>query len=248
VGEPTARFRISEATIRRDRNRSLAVNVFVTVGLVGAVLYFLPWYWPVLGPVLLGIALTAGLNVFQDIRHRKRQRSTEVFVFNDRFVRKCGEKEQSLQWTEIKTVRVREYPDGDVWSLELRPKTGMAVSTGGLEKMSVFADLVKARVPETCAWQTKRMRIDWVRKPMVQVLYGFVILTVVGAVFFALAKLGGRTAIDVLGFAMGFAVGLILLIWRPMTRLDIRLRWMEIILSVFMIALGIVGVVGTLLK
>jgi hypothetical protein len=101
--------------------------------------------------------------------------------------------------------------------------------------MEKIAYLIKEKISDNVLVQTKRYRLDW-ENPIVAIITCVATMVVMG---FIASK--GSKAMDIFAILFALCVGSWLLIYRPLTKADLRSKWFEIISAVFFIIMGIYG-------
>ncbi|UCC97982.1 MAG: hypothetical protein JSW66_19305 [Phycisphaerales bacterium] len=163
-----------------------------------------------------------------------KQRRLKVLVYEDRLVRKCGKKEQMLFWKDITRIKTVEKKKGGLFYISLyRKRPRMAMSLHGFTEMEDLANLIKERASEGVSLQEKRCKLDG-QRPFAA---GPIVLIPTLVVMCVIASMGSK-AMDIFFVSFSLLAGLCLLIFRPLTKFDFSLKWIELILAVVLLILG----------
>jgi len=229
-------FGFSEGVIR-ETNRILLVLFLCMIpcGLVSTM--FLPDFEPEKSLRAGGFAcLLAGIIfAIESFFINRRQRRLKIIVYEDRLVKQSGKKQQTLLWGDIERIKIVERKNGDVAQISLYPpKPKTAIYLGGFAEMKDLAGLIQKNAPDRLPLVKKRWRLNW-QNPFVSVPVSLVPTMFILCI---IASMGSK-AIDIFAIFCALSVGLGLLIFRPLTKFDIRNKWFELLVSAILLVLGI---------
>ena len=163
------------------------------------------------------------------------QRRLKVLVYEDRLVKQCGRKEQIILWKDITRIKTVQNKKGGLAHITLyRKRPRMAVWLHGFTEMEDLANVIKESTPEGVLLQERRWKLDR-QKPFATAP---IVLVPTMAVMLVVVSIGSK-AMDVFGISSAFLVGSGVLIFRPLTKSNVSLKWIELILAVVFLILGI---------
>ena len=168
-----------------------------------------------------------------------RLRKLKLFIDEDKIVKQCGRKQQIYLWKDIAKIKTVENKNGGVAQIKIYPKEHkMAMYLHGFGQMQTIANLVKERTFDSALHQEKRYKLDW-QNPFVSLLVAGVPTMVI---MFVIASMGNK-AMDIFAIVCSLSVGFGLLMFRPMTKFDVCNKWVESVLGIILIVLGIYGLI-----
>ena len=229
-------FPYAEASIASGKQRTCAV--LIAMALVA---------FPVAlensraGSILLGtfLFLVLPLAYIQVGWMSAQFRRMRLHVRPDGLVRESGTIRQGIPWTAITRIRMRYNRRGAVRAIELYASSKRPVVIAGFEQMPEIARLIEAGVPPNATVETKHAGVD-VENPLV--LFGFTIVCGIALVMLVIS--GNRVVFEVSGIAMQIGMGLVLLVYAPVSRQNPNFRTMEVLLAVVIIGLALFRLVA----
>lgn len=174
----------------------------------------------------------------------RRLRKLKVFIYEDKLIRQCGKKQQILLWMDIARIKTVENKNGVVAQIKIYPKKlKMAMYLHGFQEMEDLANLIIERMPNSVLHQEKRWKLDW-QRPFINMLVAGLPAMVI---MFIIASMGSK-AMDIFAIVVALLGGLCLLIIRPLTKLNVFSKWVELILGIVLLVLGIYALINFLLS
>ena len=164
----------------------------------------------------------------------------KVFIYEDKIVKQCGKRHQTIFLDNIIKIKLNESHEGsDVW-IRLYQKNERVIYLNGFDEMDKMARLIREKISDKVLVQTKRYRLD-PGSPIVLMIICIASIVVIGIIAYC-----GPKAMDIFATLFAFCVGAMFLICRPLTKSNISYKWLEIIMALFMILLGIYGFIDSL--
>jgi hypothetical protein len=239
VAETLYQFDFSEDTIRKINRNTLFSLPVLLVFLIGFTLIITGfkvkealWVWFITS---LFISVTTAVEIpLINRKHRK----IRVLIDNDKLVKQCGRNENHLLWDNISRVKIRENNRGEILSIIIKAKDKMSLWLFGLNEMEKLAGLIKERMPADASLNTKRNRLD--------MRVTGIISAVITVTLMTLIALLGNKAMDIFALFAAFGTSGFLLSYRPLSKMDADLKWIEIGCALFLILLGICGLISFL--
>jgi hypothetical protein len=105
------------------------------------------------------------------------------------------------------------------------------------DEMEKIANSIKGKISDNVLVQTKRCRINW-DNPLVLILICIATIVITG---FIISR--GPKALDIFAILLALCSGLLVLIYRPITKADLSMKWFEIIGALYLIIMGIYGLI-----
>jgi hypothetical protein len=236
----TIEFGFSEASIRKGNILILVLILFLLPFLVIFALYLSHLdIKATLVAVSYTILIFGIITAIEIPLMNRSMRKLKVFVDKDKLIRQCGKRKQILLWTDIARIKTVEKKNGVVAQIKIYPKKpNMAMYLHGFQQMENLAYLIKERTSDSVVHQEKRWKLDW-QNPYVVMLVGGVPTMVV---MFIVASMGSKAG-DVFAVSMGFIVGLGILKFRPMTKHNASIKWVELFFGIALLGLGIYALI-----
>lgn len=239
MADSSREFGHSEAFIREgSRNLALLFPFFLFVG--GACVWYISDFTMGIGEaaVVAGIPTTA-LGVVLAVEKallNRRIRKMSVSVYADKLVKQCGKKQHVLLWNDIAGMKTIHKRSGAVFQIGLYPnKPDIPMHLHGFRDMDDLAALTKERIHEGAKFHEKRWKLDW-QNPLVSMLVAGVPTMVI---MFVLLSMGSEAVVEILTILVALSFGLYLLASRPLTKSDLGFKWIELIVGIGMLILGI---------
>lgn len=237
-------FSLSEKTIR-DGDRSLLIFYCLSaLYLLIFALYFsnfrIEGALIAVGKTLLIVGIIFGA---ETLLINRRLRKLTVLIYEDKLVRQRGKKQQILMWDDITRIKMVEKKNGNVVVVRLYPKKpAVTMHLYGFRETDDLANLIKERTLGKVILQEKRLKINWLNPIVGLLMFGVPTMIVTMIVMFIIASMGSK-AIDIFAILVAFSTGLLLLIFRPLTKLDACDKWVEIAFVVVILISGLYGLI-----
>ena len=237
-------FDFSEKIIREERRRLLVIFCFLALFIVIFALYISNFR---IEEALIAVGITllvVGIIFSVEIPLiNRRLRKLKVLIYEDKLVKQCGKKQKVLLWDDIARMKVIEKKNGNVAIIRLYPKkSGVTMHLYGFREIEELAELIKERTLGKVMLQEKCWKINW--------LNPFVCMPMVGVptmiVMFIIASMGSK-AVDIFAILTTLSIGLLVLIFEPLTKFDICNKWVELTLGVILLILGFFALISFLL-
>ena len=162
-------------------------------------------------------------------------RKMKVLIYEDEIIKQCGKYQQTVLWDEILKIKLTETPEGSLVRIQLFRKNEKAIYLSGFNEMEKIAHLIKEKISDNVLVQTKRYRLD-PDNPIVPIITCVATMVIMGII----ASKGAK-AMDIFAMLFALCAGFLLLIYRPITKADLSMKWLEIIFAVLLIIIGIYG-------
>jgi len=241
----TKEFGFSETFIRKG-NRTILVSIlYIIFVAVGFSLYLSNFQIKktlfVVGYALL---ITGTIIAIEIPLINRRLRKLKVLIDEDKLIRQCGKKQQIFLWKDITKIKIVKKKGGIVIQIKIYPKKAiMATYIHGFQEMEDLAGLIKERTSNKgVVHMEKCWKLDW-QNPYVGVLVGGLPTMVI---MFIIASMGSK-AMDIFAIIVALLGGLCLLIIRPLTKLNVINKWVESIVGIVLLGLGIYALIYYLL-
>jgi hypothetical protein len=167
-----------------------------------------------------------------------RQRKIKAFIHNDKIVKQCGKRENSISWDNIARIKINENSKGEIIRVQIRGKDKTVLSFYGLNEIERLASMLRERISDDILVNTKRSRLD---QPIIGLISAISTM-----IFMAIIASFGEKAINIFAILVAFGTSFFLLLYRPLSKSDIGLKWIEITVSLTMFLLGIYGLISFL--
>jgi len=169
----------------------------------------------------------------------RRLRKLRILIDEDKLVKQCGKKQQIFLWKDIARIKTVENKNGVVAQIKIYPKKPkMAMYLHGFREMENLANLIIERTSDSVVHLEKRWKLDW-QNPFVGLLLGGVPTVVI---MFIIASMGSKVG-DIFAIVCALLVGLWILMFRPLTKLNACNKWVESVFGIVVLALGIYGLI-----
>jgi protein-S-isoprenylcysteine O-methyltransferase Ste14 len=240
----TKEFGFSETFIRQGYRRILVCTIFLIFFIVAFALYLSNFrIEKALTAVGYTILITSIILAIEIPLINRRQRKLKVVIDEDKLIRQCGKKQQIFLWKDITRIKTVEKKNGVVVQIKIYPKkVMMATYIHGFQEMENIANLIRERTSDSALHQEKRWKLDW-QNPYVGLLVGGLPTMVI---MFIITSMGSK-AIDIFAIVFALLVGSFALIIRPLTKLNACNKWVESVLGIILLGLGIYALIYFLL-
>lgn len=237
-------FGISETFIREGHRRLLVYFCFLIFFLLTFALYFTNFrIEKALSAVGIPILILGTISIIEHYLFNRRRRKLKVLINEDRLIMQCGKKQHIFLWKDITRIKTVEKKNGIVTQVKIYPKRAiMATYIHGFEEMENMANLIRERTSDTVLHQEKRWKLDW-QNPYIGLLVGGLPTMVIT---FIVASTGSK-AMHIFAVAFALLTGLCFLIIRPLTKLDVFSKWIELFFGIALLSLGIYALIYFLL-
>lgn len=244
-GNTMREFSYSETFIKQTDRIFLILFCFIAVCLVIFALYFSNLSIEKTLIVTVRTLLLLGIIfLVQPLLINRRLRKLKVLIYEDKLVRQCGKKQQTFMWDDITRIKVIEKKNGNVVGIRLyTKKPAVTIHLFAFREIGDLTNLIKERTFGKVILQEKHWKINWLN-PNVSFLIGGVPAMIVMAVICSM----GSKAMDIFAIFVAFAVGLFLLIFRPLKKCDIFYnKWIELAFGAVFLIWGLYGLIVFLL-
>lgn len=187
--------------------------------------------------LLFGIIFSVEILLFN-----RRQRKLKVLIHEDKLIAQRGKKQKVLTWDDITGIKIFEKKNGNVAVIKLslkNPKRTIYLS--GFRDMEDLANHIKERTSNSVFLEEKRWKLD--RQSRSEIALIMVPVMIVTMIVMAVICSMGSKVIDIFAISFAFAVGLLLLIFRPLTKCEIFNRWIDLAFGVVLIISGLYGLI-----
>ncbi|OHB84324.1 MAG: hypothetical protein A2Z38_08440 [Planctomycetes bacterium RBG_19FT_COMBO_48_8] len=169
----------------------------------------------------------------------RRLRKLRILIDEDKLVKQCGKKQQIFLWKDIARIKTVENKNGVVAQIKIYPKKPkMAMYLHGFREMENLANLIKERTSDSVVHLEKRWKLDW-HNPFVGLLLGGVPTVVI---MFIVASMGSKAG-DIFAIVCALLVGLWILMFRPLTKLNASSKWVELVFGIVLLGIGIYALI-----
>jgi hypothetical protein len=233
-------FGYSENFIREGDRRLLVLIVYFILLAVAFSLY-LSNFQIIKALFVAGYALLiTGIMMAIEIPLLNRSmRKRKVLIDEDRLIIQCGKKQQIFPWKDITRIKTVEKKNGVITQIKIYPKRAiMATYIHGFEEMENMANLIRERTSDIILHEEKRLKLDW-QNPYIGILLAGLPTMVV---MFIIASMGSK-AMDIFAIVFALLGGLCLLIIRPLTKLNVFGKWVELFFAIILLGLGIYALI-----
>jgi len=233
-------FDFSESRIQKTRRNILIVFPFVILCLVGFALFITDYKVKVLIPLgVISLIMTAILAI-EILLINRSLRKMKVLIYEDEIIKQCGKHHQIVLWDEIIKIKLNENPEGSIVWIRLYRKNERVIYLGGFNEMEKIANLIKEKISDNVLVQTKRYRIE-PDNPIASIITVIATMVIMGII-----ASKGVKAMSIFATLFPLCVGSGLLIFRPLTKANLSMKWVEIIVALFLIITGIYGFIVSL--
>ena len=233
-------FGYSENFIREGDRRLLVFSCFLIFYLLAFALYFTNFrIQKALSAVGITVLIFGTISIIELYLLNRRMRKLKVLIDEDRLIIQCGKKQHIFPWKDITRIKTVEKKNGVVTQIKIYPKRAiMATYIHEFEKMEDMANLIRERTSDTVLHQEKRWKLDW-QNPYIGLLVGGLPTMVI---MFIIASMGSK-AMDIFAIVVALLGGLCLLIIRPLTKLNVFGKWIELFFAIILLGLGIYALI-----
>jgi hypothetical protein len=165
----------------------------------------------------------------------------KVLIDEDKLVKRCGKKQESILWGDIVKVRLREDVNGTLLNIKVYGKRKTNIFLWNFSEMEEIARLIKEKVSEGVLLQQKRHSLDW-EHPVYPIAIAGVTM-----MFMCLIFSMGIDVQTIFAICFSFAVGLLLLMSSFFKKTNLSFKWLDLIFGGVMIAVAIFGLIMYLL-
>lgn len=237
-------FNFSETFIWEMLRRGLALVLFLLFFIPAFALYISNFrIKEILLPAGITILVFGIIWTIEILLINRRLRKLKVLIYDDKLVKQCGKKQQVLTWEDIARIVTIKDNKGVTVYIRLYPKKRKVVYLRGFRQMEELASLIKGKSPSEVLLREKHWRFNW-KNPFVGIIAGGVPAVII---MFIIASMGNK-AMDVFAILFALCVGLLVLMFRPLTKWDVCNRCVEIILGAVLLFLGFYGLICFLLS
>ena len=231
-------FNFSESHIRKTNRNILIVFPFVILCAAGFALFIFDLkVSTVIIPLGVRFLIITAILAIEILLMNRSSRKMKVLIYEDKIIKQCGKHHQIVLWDNIIKIKLNENPEGSIVWIRLYRKNGRVIYINGFDEMEKIANLIKGKISDNVLVQTKRYRLDW-ENPIVLMIICIATIVITG---FIISR--GAKALDIFAILSALCVGFLLLIYRPITKADLSMKWFEIIGALYLIIMGIYGLI-----
>jgi len=236
-GDFMEQFNFSESRIRKTNRNILIVFPFVILCAAGFALSNADYKVKILIPLSVIFLIMTAIIGIEILLMNRSSRKMKVLIYEDKIIKQCGKHHQIVLWDEIIKIKLNENPEGSIVWIRLYRKNGRVIYLNGFDEMEKIAKLIKGKISDNVLVQAKRYRLDW-ENPIVAIITVIATMVIIG---FITSR--GAKAMDIFAILSALCVGFLLLIYRPITKADLSMKWFEIIGALYLIIMGIYGLI-----
>jgi hypothetical protein len=241
-------YRFSEKAIREIKQRYLTVQIILPI-----ILFVFLLFSPITGSVFtkqpistslkVGLIATVILEVEFLIISRimlKKMKDSSLNVSDERIVRTWGKSSETIPIEKIVKLVITEKPSGDTYLLDLKFGS-KSIFLYGFDDLEEIAILLQNKISESIV-KRKRQKIDWNSPITLTRIMVATFLTIVVIQAF------GPTYYFVFNFGLFFAMSIVLILFKPMSRsFGKRFVIFEIGVAILMMTGSLCMILGALL-
>jgi hypothetical protein len=172
----------------------------------------------------------------------KSMRAMKVCIDNDKITKKFDKGEQSLAWTDIVNVKLIKNSKGVYINVIICGKDKKIIYLFDFDRMHEIVDLIREKVSRDVNITTKQNKID-PDNPVLFVLVGATTLVLI-----ALVRQGGQHVEDVFDTLIFLVIGSSMLIFKPLSKTNLRFKRYEKFLSWGLILIAILMLIEMLIN
>ena len=234
-------FDFSENHIRKTNRNMLIIISFLFLCGIGFALFISDFDVSLALPAVgIPCLIMASIYTIEILLLNRSNRKMKVFIYEDKIIKQCGKRQQTVLWDNIIKVKLNENQEGsDVW-IRLYQKNERVIYLNGFDEMDKMARLIREKISDDVLVQTKRYRLN-PGSPIVTITTCIATIVVIGIIAYC-----GLKAMNIFATLFGLITGSVLLIFRPLTKSDINFKWFEIIGALFLIIISICGFIDSL--
>lgn len=171
----------------------------------------------------------------------KKIRNTKLYIYDDRFERIGGKKNESVEFSQIKSIKEKRNPKGKLLLIELKIEK-KTISMFGFENIEKILEIMKEKTSDSVEIKRKQYKVDW-NSPFATIIIMLITVIVIG-----LIRNYDKNIYELFNgvFMIGFSI--FFLIYRPVSKsLGSRFRALEVICGLLILSGSVMGVIGSLL-
>jgi len=239
-GDFMEQFNFSESRIRKTKRNILIFFPFVILCLAGFALFITDYKVKVLIPLGVIFLIMTAIFAIEGLLINRSLRKMKVLIYEDKIIKQCGKHPQIVLWDNIIKIKLNENPEGSIVWIRLYRKNGRVIYLNGFDEMEKIANLIREKISDDVLVQTKRYRIE-PDNPIVSIITVIATMVIMGII-----ASKGIKALSIFATLFPLCVGSVLLIFRPITKANLSMKWAEIIVALLMIITGIYGFIVSL--
>lgn len=233
-------FNFSESHIRKTNRNILIVFPFVILCAVGFALSIADYKVKVLIPLSVIFFIMTAILAIEKLLIDRSLRKMKVLIYEDKIIKQCGKSQQTVLWDNIIKIKLNENPEGSIVWIRLYRKNERVIYLNGFDEMEKIANLIKGKISDDVLVQKKRDKLNYAN-PIVPIITCVATMIIMGII-----TSKGAKAMNIFALLFSLCVGSMLLIFRPITKANLSMKWVEIIAALFMIIIGIYGFIVSL--
>ena len=227
-------FNFSERYIQQRKHSLLILFFFMALGIIWFCLLITDYNvietLRVSSIVILIFAIILTIEIpliFSSLRKMKLK------IYDNKIVKHYGKRQQTVLLDNIIKIKRIENVKGKIVIIQLHQKNKRVFYIYGFNKMVTIYKLLKEKMSESVLLETKRYRLDW-ENP------GITLLMVIGwMTLFAFIASKGDNAMNIFVTFFSLFAGSFLLLFKPISKMHLHFKWVEIIMGLILILLGI---------
>ncbi len=226
-------FNFSEEVIRLRMRWMILVFPIIVIGvnafllLKGVVKPSMLWPLAVSGIIILAVILP--LTFFSTA---KRLREMKVLVNEERIIKQVRDVEESVLWPEVVKARITLNPRGDVEEIRIISSDKQTLHINGFEGMDKIQDFVKQNVKANTKIEIRQQKIDWFN-PLTGIAVAVTMVIVFGAIY------SGDITRHLFDMLFPLCAGCYVLTFRPLTKMNLKMRRLEILFGIALLLMAI---------
>ena len=230
-------FNFSESRIRKKNRNILIVFPFVILCAAGFALSIADYKVKILIPLSAIFLIMTAILIIEILLMNRSSRKMKMLIYEDKIIKQCGKHHQIVLWDEIIKIKLNENPEGSIVWIRLYRKKGRVIYLNDFDEMEKIANLIKGKISNKVLVQTKHHTINW-DNPFVLIIISISTMVITG---FIISR--GAKALDIFAILLALCAGFLLLIYRPLTKANLSMKWFEIIGALYLIIMGIYGLI-----
>ncbi|MHC4069632.1 MAG: hypothetical protein ACYS18_07805 [Planctomycetota bacterium] len=166
-------------------------------------------------------------------------RKGKVLIDEEKLIKQGGRKQEAFVWGDIAKIKLQKAVDGSLLGIKVYGKHGKTILLGGYNEMEKIAALTREKVSNEVLFQERQYSLNWLH-PAYGIAAGVVGMMFISLIF-QLSEIftPSEEAVAIFIISLSFAVGSMLLIFRPLTKANLSFKTFEIISVAVLMILGI---------
>jgi hypothetical protein len=178
--------------------------------------------------------------VVQTSTMNRSMRVMKVRVDDDKIIKQFDKGEQILLFADIVSVKLVKNSQGIYINIILSGKNKKTVHLSGFDRMQEIVELIREKISGDVNITTKQNKIDYDNPAC------YILSILVTSLIIALVKQGGQQLEDIFDAMIFLVLGSFVLIYKPLSKTNLRFKRSEKFLSWGMIIIAILMLIGML--